>query len=203
MSARNVKEPADGVPSLYHLIDPEVLSNPYPLYKRLRSERPVHWDPFLHSWVVTRYVDVIRVLHHFSAKRTPTPEQLTGKGLSSMNPIAQVMVRQMLFLDAPDHTRLRALASAAFTPARVERLRSHIQEIVDGLLDRIVPFGKLDVIADLAGPMPAIVTAEMLGVPSADHEQLRLWSTDFAEMLGNFQHNPDRLPRVLRSVDEM
>jgi cytochrome P450 len=61
----------------------------------------------------------------------------------------------------------------------------------------------MDVIADLAGPMPAIVTAEMLGVPSADHEQLRIWSTDFAEMLGNFQHNPDRLPRVLRSVEEM
>jgi cytochrome P450 len=202
MSAPNL----EAEPSLYHLFDPEVLANPYPLYHRLRSERPVHWDPFLHSWVVTRYVDVIRVLHHFSAKRTPTPEQLTSKGLSSMNPIAQVMVRQMLFLDPPDHTRLRALASAAFTPARVERLRSHIQEIVDGLLDPVVgerQSGKLDVIADLAGPMPAIVTAEMLGVPSEDHEQLRIWSTDFAEMLGNFQHNPDRIPRVLRSVEEM
>jgi cytochrome P450 len=202
MSAQNLEAP----PSLYHLFDPEVLANPYPLYHRLRSERPVHWDPFLHSWVVTRYADVIRVLHHFSAKRTPTPQQLTSKGLSSMNPIAQVMVRQMLFLDPPDHTRLRALASAAFTPARVERLRSHIQEIVDGLLDPVVQVGypgKMDVIADLAGPMPAIVTAEMLGVPSADHEQLRIWSTDFAEMLGNFQHNPDRLPRVLRSVEEM
>jgi cytochrome P450 len=202
MSAPNL----EAEPSLYHLFDPEVLANPYPLYHRLRSERPVHWDPFLHSWVVTRYVDVIRVLHHFSAKRTPTPEQLTSKGLSSMNPIAQVMVRQMLFLDPPDHTRLRALASAAFTPARVERLRSHIQEIVDGLLDPVVregQSGKLDIIADLAGPMPAIVTAEMLGVPSADHEQLRIWSTDFAEMLGNFQHNPDRIPRVLRSVEEM
>src|SRR6188474_2934414 len=65
-------------PSLYHLIDPEVLADPYPLYHRLRSERPVHWDPFLHSWVVTRYSDVIHVLHHFSADRTPTPEQLTN-----------------------------------------------------------------------------------------------------------------------------
>jgi cytochrome P450 len=93
MSARSL----EALPSLYHLFDPEVLANPYPLYHRLRSERPVHWDPFLHSWVVTRYADVIRVLYHFSAKRTPTPEQLTSKGLSSMNPIAQVMVRQMLF----------------------------------------------------------------------------------------------------------
>src|ERR1041385_242910 len=134
MSARNVTEPAVQTPSLYHLIDPEVLANPYPLYHRLRQERPVHWDPFLHSWVVTRYEDVVHVLHHFSADRTPTPQQLTQKGLAALNPIAQVMVRQMLFMDKPDHTRLRGLAQAAFTCGRVERLRSHIQDIADSLI---------------------------------------------------------------------
>src|SRR5579884_1012276 len=123
--------------SLYHLLDPEVLANPYPLYKQLREEDPVHWDPFLHAWVVTRYTDVVHVLHHFSANRTPTPEQLSSMGLSALNPIAKVMVRQMLFLDPPDHTRLRALASAAFTPRRVEQLRCHIQEIMDSLLDTV------------------------------------------------------------------
>src|SRR6266404_8381807 len=189
--------------SLYHLLDPEVLADPYPLYHRLRNEDPVHWDPFLHAWVVTRYADVIHVLHHFSANRTPTPEQLSAKGLEALNPIAQVMVRQMLFLDPPDHTRLRALASAAFTPRRVERLRSHIQEIMNGLLDALVSRGQMDLIADFASPAPAIVTAEMLGVPVEDHEQLKDWSADFAEMLGNFQHNPDRFPRVLRSVQSM
>src|SRR5258706_6840420 len=61
--------------SLYHLLDPEVLADPYPLYHRLRTESPVHWDPYLHAWVVTRYADVITVLHDFSADRTPTPEQ--------------------------------------------------------------------------------------------------------------------------------
>ncbi len=124
-------------------------------------------------------------------------------GLSALNPIAQVMVRQMLFLDPPDHTRLRALASAAFTPARVELLRAHIQEIVDSLLDAVTSKGRMDVIADFASPAPAILTAEMLGVPVADHEQLKDWSADFAEMLGNFQRNPDRFPRVLRSVENM
>jgi cytochrome P450 len=189
--------------SLYHLLDPEVLANPYPLYQRLRTEDPVHWDPFLHAWVVTRYADVVHVLHHFSARRTPTPEQLSAMGLAALNPIAQVMVRQMLFLDPPDHTRLRALASAAFTPRRVERLRSHIQEIMNGLLDALVSRGQTDLIADFASPAPAIVTAEMLGVPVEDHDQLKEWSADFAEMLGNFQHNPDRFPKVLRSVEEM
>jgi len=190
--------------SLYRLLAPEVLANPYPLYERLRTEDPVHWDPFLHAWVVTRYPDVIRVLHHFSANRTPTPEQLSAMNLSALNPIAKVMVRQMLFLDPPDHTRLRALASAAFTPARVERLRSHIQEIADNLIDGIIARGhSMDLVADFAAPLPAIVTAEMLGVPVADHEKLKDWSADFAEMLGNFQHNPDRFPRVLRSVESM
>src|SRR5438477_5699060 len=117
--------------SLYHLLDPEVLANPYPLYQRLRTEDPVHWDPFLPAWVVTRYRDVIRVLYGFSADCTPTPEQLTAMGLSALNPIAQVLVKQMLFMDAPAHTRLRALASSAFTPSKVELLRSHIQEIAD------------------------------------------------------------------------
>lgn len=190
--------------SLYRLLDPEVLANPYPLYARLRTEDPVHWDPFLHAWVVTRYPDVIRVLLHFSANRTPTPEQLSAMNLSALNPIAKVMVRQMLFLDPPDHTRLRALASAAFTPSRVEKLRSHIQEIADNLIDGIIARGRrMDLIADFAAPLPAIVTAEMLGVPTSDHDKLKDWSADFAEMLGNFQHNPDRFPRVLRSVELM
>ncbi len=189
--------------SLFHLLDPGVLANPYPLYHRLRNEDPVHWDTFLHAWVVTRYRDVVEVLHNFSANRTPTPEQLSAMGLGALSPIAQVMVRQMLFLDPPEHTRLRALASAAFSPRRVERLRSHIQEIMEGLLDAVIWRGCMDVIADFAGPAPAIVTAEMLGVPVEDHEQLKEWSADFAEMLGNFQHNPDRYPRVLRSVENL
>ena len=189
--------------SLYQLLDPEVLANPYPLYARLRTEAPVYWDPYLHAWVVTRYADVVTVLHQFSANRTPTPEQFAAIGLSELGPVSQVMVRQMLFMDAPAHTRLRGLASTAFTPARVEVLRSHIQEILDSLLDRIMPTGRMDVIADLAAPLPAIVTAEMLGVPTEDSEQLKSWSADFAEVLGNFQHNPDRASRTLKCVEEM
>jgi cytochrome P450 len=189
--------------SLYHLLDPEVLANPYPLYQRLRSEDPVHWDPYLHAWVVTRYADVITVLHDFSADRTPTPEQFTGMGLSELGPIAQVMMRQMLFMDAPAHTRLRGLASMAFTPARVEVLRSHIKDIVDDLMEPLLRAGRMDVINDLAAPMPAIVTAEMLGVPTSDCDNLKSWSADFAEVLGNFQHNPERTSRTLRCVEEM
>ena len=163
----------------------------------------MHWDPFLHAWIVTRYSDVMEVLHTFSADRTPTPEQLSAMGLTQLNPIAQVMVKQMLFMDAPAHTRLRSLASKAFTPARVEQLRSHIGEIVNRLLDEIEPKGSMDVIADFADPLPAIVTAELLGVPVGDWQRLKAWSANFAEMLGNFQHNPEHAPMMLQTVEEM
>jgi pimeloyl-[acyl-carrier protein] synthase len=255
--------PPDPTLSLYRLLTPQVRANPYPLYERLRTEDPVHWDPFLHAWVVTRYADVVAVLHdgRFSAHRTPTPEHLTAMGLGALSPIAQVMVRQMLFMDPPAHTRLRNLTAKAFTPRRVERLRPHIQDIVDDLLDRAarragprfapppaglppaahagagrpvgeahadsprpsrglpaqgpeqgageepsgrrIGRGRMDVIADLAYPLPAIVTAEMLGVPTSDCDHLKAWSADFATMLGNFEHNPDHAPRVRRSLEEM
>jgi cytochrome P450 len=113
------------------------------------------------------------------------------------------MVQQMLFMDGRAHTRLRGLCSAAFTPRRIDELRSHIETIANQLLDRVVSQGRMDVIRDFANPLPAIVTAELLGVDPADHEQLKCWSADFAEILGNFQHNPDRAERVLASLDEM
>ena len=196
-------EGGDSALSLYHLLDPKILANPYPLFHRLRNEDPVHWDPFLHAWVVTRYADVLEVLHSYSADRTPTPEQLAAMGLQHLSPIAQLMVQQMLFMDAGQHTRLRGLASRAFTTARIEVLRSHMGEIVDRLLDGFESRRSMDVINELGEPLPAIITAEMLGVPVEDRHRLKKWSTNFAEMLGNFQHNPERAQTMLRTVEEM
>ncbi len=189
--------------SLYRLLDPAVLADPYPLYARLCEEDPVHWDQFLHCWVVTRYADVHQVLHSFSADRTPSPEVMRSLGLGHIEPIAEVMVKQMLFLDAPDHTRLRKLCSTAFTPRRVELLEERVEAIANELIDKVVDKKSMDVVADFAAPFPAIVTAHLLGVPAEDHAQLKAWSADFAEMLGNFQHNPERIDRVLKSVADM
>jgi cytochrome P450 len=188
---------------LYQLLHPEVLADPYPLYRRLREEAPVHWDPYLHAWVVTRYADVIEVLHRFMAARTPTPERLSALGMDALSPIAALMVRQMLFLDPPEHGRVRRLAAVAFTPRRVALLREHIRQIVESLVDDLAGSDRFDVMAGLANPLPAIVTAEILGVPTADHELLKSWSQDFAEMLGNFQHNPGRAKKTLQTVEGM
>lgn len=192
--------------SLYHLLDPEVLADPYPLYHQLRAEDPVHWDPYLHAWIVTRYSDVVSVLTTFSADRAPSPEFFEALSVHDVGPIAKVMVKQMLFMDPPSHTRLRKLAAPAFMPARVQRLHDHIEEIATKLIDDIVArgdAGRMDLLADFAAPLPAIVTAEMLGVPTEDHVKLKEWSATFAEMLGNFQHNTDRLNGVLRALENL
>jgi cytochrome P450 len=188
---------------LYQLLDPEVLADPYPLYHRLRSVDPVCWDPYLHTWVVTRYEDVMTVLQRFSANCTPSSEQLAKLGMQALSPIARVMGLQMLFLDPPEHSRIRGLAAKAFAPRQVEALRSHIAEIVGDLLDALRGRRTVDLIADLALPLPAIVSAEMLGLPSADWPQLTEWSRTFSEMLGGFQYNADRAAAVLQSLEKM
>jgi cytochrome P450 len=196
-------EPSIGSLSLYHLLDPGVQANPYPLYRRLRTEDPVHWDPYLHVWLVSRYEDVQLVLQRFLAARSPTPEQLTSVGLGELTPIAHVLVRQMLFMDPPAHARLRGLAAAAFTPARVEKIRQHIQDITDSLIDAVLSKGRMDVMADFADLLPATVTTELMGLPVSDRDQLKKWSKDFSEMLGNFQHNPGRVAPMLKTVEDL
>lgn len=203
LPAADRKKKPEPVLSLYQLLNPEILADPYPLYHKLREEKPVYWDPYLFAWVVTGYDNVQTVLHRYNADRTPTPDQLDAMGLKNFGPVARMMVSQMLFMDGAAHMRLRGLAAYAFTPARVEVLRRHIGEIVDQLLDRAAEKGSMDLIGDFAVPLPAIVTAEMLGVPVGDYEQLKDWSTTFAEMLGNFQHNPGRIQPVLDAVQGM
>ncbi len=113
------------------------------------------------------------------------------------------MVKQMLFMDAPSHTPAAQAGRGGLYPARVRVLRGHIQAIAERLIDgiRARNSGRIDLLADFAEPLPAIVTAEMLGVPVEDHLKLKNWSVAFAEMLGNFQHNPDRLGGVLLAVE--
>lgn len=189
--------------SLLQLLNPDVLADPYPLYQSMREHEPVHWDPYTHCWIVTSYSEVLFVLSNFLAQRTPTPESLAQRGLSVMEPFAKILTRQMLFMDGHAHARLRSLCAAAFSPRRVAALRASVESIARGLIDQVIENGSMDVIADLANPFPAMVAASLLGFPMEDHERLKAWSTDFAELLGNFQHNPDRVREVLRSLDEM
>jgi pimeloyl-[acyl-carrier protein] synthase len=187
--------------SLLRMLNPDVLADPYAHYRALREYDPVHWDPYMHAWVVTSYPEAVTVLMNYSADRTPAPAYLDRLGLSFMKPFAEVMMRQMMFMDGASHARLRGICSAAFTPRRVEGLRTAIGSMADELIDKVVASGKMDMIADFANPLPAIVTARLLGVPIEDHEKLHAWVLDLAEVLGNFQHHPDRVAQIVQSLE--
>lgn len=159
---------------------PEFIADPYPFYHRLRAEDPVHRTP-MGFWVLTRYDDVVTVLHDQRFGRKGFEPLLAALFRSGSEQPG--LVTSMLFRDPPDHTRLRALVSKAFTPRVVEGMRPHIQEIADRLLDAVRDAKVMDVIADLAYPLPVIVICEMLGVPTADRDTFRQWSLDIARSL--------------------
>ncbi len=189
--------------SLLRMLEPDVLAAPHVHYHALRQHEPVHWDPYMHAWVVSSYAEAVTVLMRYSADRTPALSHLDRLGLSFMKPFSEVMLQQMMFMDGRNHARLRSICAAAFTPRRVEELRSEISAVANSLLDKVVRLGRMDVIADFANPLPAIVTAKLLGVPVEDHEQLNRWVLDIAEVLGNFQHHPDRVAEIVKSLRDL
>ena len=163
---------------LFNPMDPAFVADPYPTYRRLRAEDPVHQSP-LGFWVLTRYEDVAAAL------RDPrlAKEAIAAFVAARFGLAVPALVLSMLDRDPPDHTRLRGLVSKAFTPRVVDVLRPHIQQIVDGLLDRVENQGGMDLIEDFAYPLPVTVICEMLGVPAADQDIFKSWSTDIARSL--------------------
>jgi cytochrome P450 len=165
------------------LADPGLRADPYPLLRRLREVSPLPLRDGL--LVVTgRHRDCIAVLRAPNASAERFRSVLSPSG-------AKRGALSFLVLDPPDHTRLRRLVSAAFTPRVVAGLRPRIAEIVDTLLTRVARQGQMDVVADLAYPLPVQVISELLGVPADDHEQLRGWSARLARALDPQLVDPD------------
>jgi pimeloyl-[acyl-carrier protein] synthase len=170
----------------FNPMDPAFVADPYPTYRQLRTEDPVHHSP-MEFWVLTRYEDVVAALRDprlakeaiaaFVAARFGAPVPITGLS--------------MLDRDPPDHTRLRSLVSKAFTPRVVEGLRPRVQQIVDGLIARAREKGSMDLIEEFAYPIPVNVICEMLGVPVEDHERFKGWSLDIARGLDSILLPPD------------
>jgi cytochrome P450 len=163
---------------------PENRSDPYPIYAFIRNHEPVHHAPD-GSWVLTRYDHSAALLR--DPRFSTNPARLTeGPDAAAMGPIRQVGSSLMMFLDPPDHTRLRSLVSQAFTPRMVESLRPRIERLVDELLDAVVEIGEMDVLADLAYPLPTVVICELLGVPPEDRERFKSWSADASRLLDGY-----------------
>ena len=155
---------------LFNPLSPAVIANPYPLYHRMRTTDPVHKSP-LGMYVATRHADVSFVLKDQRFGKDYVGRVTRRLGAEALEePIYKSMRHWMLVQDPPDHTRLRGLVVRAFTARRMEDMRPRIQAIVDRTLDRMIPMGHADLIADFAYRLPVIVICEMLGIPEADQE---------------------------------
>ena len=166
----------------YNPFDPAYPADPYPHFAELRAGDPVH-ESLAGPWIVFRYDDVFRLLRDPALSVEDRHVTPTGRGEMFDRVLAERGAESrergngsILNLDPPDHTRLRRLVSKAFTPRTIEGLRPLVERLVDDALDRVAPTGEMDVIADLAFPLPFTVISEMLGMPDADRDQLREWS---------------------------
>jgi len=164
--------------------------DPHPFYRTLRERDPVHRSRLAGGWVLSRYEDVIGVLRDPSWSsdernwsRFPT-YRARGARAGLPDPY-ETHVASMLRLDAPDHTRLRSLVSKAFTPRAVEAMRPRVALLVDELLGKVGPQRGMELVADLAAPLPVIVIAELIGVPAADHARFRHLSDEAVRLLGD------------------
>lgn len=185
----NTSKPGAVKPVEFDFFRPEFHTDPYPLYHRLRSEDPVHRSFMGGTWVLTRYADVKAVLRDRRVGTLETPKQIKDKKQyiqeqgKELDTLAYVSSQLLFYMNPPDHTRLRRLASKAFSSIVVERMRPYVQETVNELLGKVRNTGFMDIISDLAGPLPVIVIAKVLGVPHQDEDRLHHWSNVLSRIL--------------------
>jgi cytochrome P450 len=160
--------------------------DPLPAFRRLRETAPIRRNRWQGSWVLSRYDDIAAVLRdpRFSTDRTKLLPFRVMRRASRRHPdFVNMLDRNLLMLDGEEHRRVRSLVSKAFTPRRVEALRPRIEAVVDELLDAAAAKGEMELVHDLAHPLPVIVIAELLGVPLEDRERFRVWSSEVVEIL--------------------
>ncbi|MCC5669556.1 cytochrome P450 [Nostoc sp. CHAB 5784] len=165
----------------FNPLDKKFHANPYPTYHRLRSEDPVHRN-FAGEWMLTRYADVKFVLKDSRFATDRTPERIQEKNIyvqhkgKDFNILTQTVRKWLLFVNPPDHTRLRGMVNKAFFLKTIERMRPQIQQVVEELIGKVQNTGKMDIISDFASPLPVIVMSKILGLHTQRHKQLKYWA---------------------------
>jgi cytochrome P450 len=162
---------------VFNPFDPAFRANPYPYYDALRAQDPVHTTEF-GMVVLTRYEDVTTTLKSadFSRDIEKYSTQASSEARQARRDRQESRTKSILNLDPPDHTRLRRIVSKSFTPSAMERLRPRIQQLVDTVLDKAHNTGTLELIDDLAFPVPFQVISELLDMPTDRADELREWS---------------------------
>jgi cytochrome P450 len=190
----------------YDPTDPATRRDPFPLFRRLRAEDPVHWSETLGGWVLTRYADVRLAMFdaHFTADRIrPFFRRLPEEERGRYPDLERYITQWAVFFDPPGHTRLRRLMNKAFTPRAVAGLRPKIAAIVDRLIEAVAPRGTMDAIADFAYPIPASVVMVMLGVPLEALDRVKRWSDEMALFVGSARLSTDKYRRAQDGMLQM
>jgi cytochrome P450 len=185
---------------------PAILADPFPVYRRLRDEDPAHWSPTLKAWVLTRYDDVKRVCldsRMSSDRLRPFFATLPSAEAARMAELIRILTLWMVFRDPPEHTRLRRLASRVFHVRSINALRPNIESLSAWLLDRLADRERIDLIADFAGPLPALVIMDMLGVPREELARLKHLSDEMALFIGSARETAGKYDRAEAGTREM
>ena len=185
---------------------PEVLANPFPLYRRLQDEDPAHWSNDLRAWVLTRYDDVRRVCLDAtmsSDRLRPFFAALPAREAEQMTALMRTLTLWMVFRDPPEHTRLRRLAARVFHVRSIHALRPNIEALCAWLLERIGERDEFDFIGEFAGPLPALVIMDMLGVPRGELERLKRLSDEMALFIGSARDAAAKYARAEAATQEM
>ncbi len=171
------------------LFGPEMSANPYPVYQQLRESSPVHWDPAMNAWVLTRYADVAMVLtdKRFSSRRIARGRQRFPQ--KEFDALFETLTGRMSEHDEPEHKRLRALVQDAFARTAVAEWRTRAQSVTENLLDQAERLGQFDFVASFAIPLPLTLILEIVGIPDSDRQKVRAWCDDFANVALNFYAN--------------
>lgn len=173
---------------------PEFLENPYPTFHKMRETSPVAWSEKSKYWMCTRYEDVKEIFGDMAYEKQLQRWKQVNPLLKMVPEVAALLRSRslwMLNMNQPDHTRMRSLVNRAFTPTMVKSMRPHIEEVANGLIDRLEGKSEFDFVAEFAFQLPVIVIAEMLGVPREDREKFKHWSntlTDTLEPSPNLEH---------------
>jgi cytochrome P450 len=178
------------------LVAPEHVQDPFALYRRLRDVGPVVWLPEHRAWFLSTYEGVHAAFRDTrtltSDRLTPLWDRLGDDRRAVLGQTFELLRGWMVFHDPPDHERLRDPLRRAFTPKRVEDLRPHVEALVDSLLDGLADAGEGDLLDHFAFPLPAIVIAELLGVPPSDRDDFRHWSNQLAAVVFGASNRADQ-----------
>jgi cytochrome P450 PksS len=205
MNSQHKNMPAFANEQTYDLFAPEALVNSYPLFKRMRSEDPVHYCESGGYWILTRYRDVEAALRDERLSTDHTPLYINQLGSLDVKEIQNFLALTSNMIgekQPPEHTRMRKLANQGFTTRAIESWRSIIQNTTDRLLDQVQNHGGMDVVSDLAVPLPGFIIPEIFGVPETDRANLLEWTMDTAKIFGAAGGSNIEIEELARKADK-